>query len=63
MRQVGSVVLLSFLLVLAALPARAADRFALVIGNQAYHDRVGPLRNPRNDIAVVGNALTEVGFC
>lgn len=40
----------------------AAERTALVIGNQAYNDKIGPLNNPRNDVAVVGKALSEVGF-
>jgi uncharacterized caspase-like protein len=45
-----------------AAPFAHAERFALLIGNQSYNDAVGPLRNPHNDIAVVGKALTEVGF-
>jgi len=40
----------------------AQQRFALLIGNQAYVDAVGPLKNPHNDIARVGHALSEVGF-
>jgi len=40
----------------------AQQRFALLIGNQAYADAVGPLKNPHNDIARVGRALSEVGF-
>ena len=37
-------------------------RIALLIGNQGYTDAVGPLKNPHNDMAVVGRALGEVGF-
>ena len=44
--------------VLAQQPARVS----LLIGNQRYTDAVGPLRNPLNDIALVGRALAEVGF-
>jgi formylglycine-generating enzyme required for sulfatase activity len=40
----------------------AQQRFALLIGNQAYMDAVGPLKNPYNDVARVGRALEEVGF-
>ncbi len=52
------------LIVLQLMPsvALAAERIALVIGNQAYNDKVGPLRNPHNDAALVGKALTEAGF-
>lgn len=46
----------------AAAPTFAAERFALVIGNQTYNANVGPLANPHNDITVVGKALTDVGF-
>src|SRR5262245_36834574 len=53
---------LPVLIILLVAPAFAAERFALVIGNQAYNDKVGPLRNPHNDIALVGKALTDVGF-
>lgn len=52
--------LLSWILVPTV--AHAADRFALVIGNQAYNDKVGPLRNAHNDIMLVGKALADVGF-
>jgi hypothetical protein len=40
----------------------AENRFALVIGNQAYTDKVGRLKNPHNDIAVVGGVLQKLGF-
>src|SRR5262245_47042859 len=43
--------------ILVAAPATAGERFALVIGNQAYKANVGPLKNPHNDIGLVGNAL------
>src|SRR5262245_39261316 len=44
-------------------PLQAQEkRFALVIGNQGYKPAVGGLDNPHNDISIVGNALTQVGF-
>ena len=52
------VILLSFI----AVPAHAEKRVALVIGNQNYKTGVGPLTNPLNDIRLVGDALTSVGF-
>ena len=51
-----------FLLVLSSLGAEAEGRFALLIGNQNYNGNVGPLKNPHNDIALVGNALERLGF-
>jgi uncharacterized caspase-like protein len=52
------------LIVLAAVvgPASAAERLALLIGNQGYSGNVQPLKSPFNDIATVGKALTSVGF-
>src|SRR5262249_42686215 len=49
---------------IALLPARAlADaRIALLIGNQAYNSKVGPLRTPHDDITLVGAALRSLGF-
>jgi uncharacterized caspase-like protein len=41
---------------------RAEAKFALLIGNQAYDPSVGILKNPYNDIAVVGQALGRQGF-
>jgi hypothetical protein len=51
------------LLVLLHSVASAEDRrFALLIGNQAYSAKVGPLKNPYSDIALVGGALKSLGF-
>jgi uncharacterized caspase-like protein len=49
---------------IALLPAhaRAEARFALLIGNQAYNPKVGPLKNPHDDMALVGAALRSLGF-
>jgi hypothetical protein len=50
--------------VLKSTPALSAAerRIALLIGNQRYTDKVGPLRNPHSDIALVETALRKVGF-
>src|SRR5215831_18396751 len=42
--------------------AEAENRFALLIGNQNYKSNVGPLKNPHNDVALVGNALEHLLF-
>jgi hypothetical protein len=39
-----------------------AGRIALLIGNQRYSDKVGPLRNPHSDVALVETALRNVWF-
>ncbi len=43
---------------LAAEPAR----FALLIGNQNYPEKVGRLKNPHNDVAIVEAALRRLNF-
>jgi formylglycine-generating enzyme required for sulfatase activity/uncharacterized caspase-like protein len=42
--------------------AQEPARLALLIGNNGYSQTVGPLKNPRNDIALVGAALKQLGF-
>src|SRR5215831_16535775 len=42
--------------------AQAEPRIAMLIGNQDYATDVGPLKNPLNDIRLVGAALAKVGF-
>jgi len=49
------------LVALAALPARAETRFALVIGNGAYRN-VPALANPPNDAKDIAPALKSLGF-
>ena len=49
------------LVALAALPARADTRFALVIGNGAYRN-VPALANPPNDAKDIAAALKSLGF-
>ena len=43
-------------------PILAETRLAILIGNQNYNDKVGPLKNPFNDIALVGKSLDSLGF-
>jgi hypothetical protein len=50
------------LLLVLSSGSHAESRFALLIGNQTYTEKVGPLKNPHNDIALVGAALEKVGF-
>jgi hypothetical protein len=52
------------LLVLLLLPfgVHAEGRLALLIGNQSYSEKIGPLKNPHNDIDLIGAALEKVGF-
>lgn len=53
-------VLLIALTLLAAAGAHAADRVALLIGNNAY--AASPLRNAVNDARDLGDTLKELGF-
>ena len=50
------------LLVPTAALAQPEKRIAVLIGNRTYDASVGVLKNPHNDIAVVGAALTKQGF-
>jgi uncharacterized caspase-like protein len=52
------------LLFLALLPSHvcAEARIALLIGNQVYTPKVGVLRNPHEDVALIGAALKQLGF-
>lgn len=54
--------LLIMLVSLPFAPVAAADRYALVIGNEAYSPEVGVLHNPVKDANLVGAALKEAGF-
>lgn len=42
--------------------AHAEPRLALLISNQKYAEAVGPLKNPRNDIALIKATLLQIGF-
>lgn len=46
---------------MVALPASAANRVALVIGNDAYQ-HLAPLQKAVNDARAVGDALSAIGF-
>lgn len=54
--------LAALLLLLAALPAAAAERVALLIGNSIYETKALSLRNPANDVAAMAQVLGELGF-
>jgi len=43
-------------------PALAQKRIALVIGNSAYGEEIGNLKNPENDARDIANALVALGF-
>jgi formylglycine-generating enzyme required for sulfatase activity len=46
----------------SAAPAHAEQRLALLIGNQSYAAKVGPLKNPHTDVALIEAALKRLGF-
>src|SRR5215475_13493682 len=64
MLRVTDLLLVGVILVLTSipLPALAEKRIALLIGNQDYDASVGRLKNPHNDIGIVGQALAAQGF-
>src|SRR5262245_15095643 len=57
-----AIVLLVLMLLPTSAQAQAGKRFALLIGNQGYNAKVGPLKNPHIDIALIGAALKSLGF-
>ncbi|MGO9986518.1 MAG: SUMF1/EgtB/PvdO family nonheme iron enzyme [Rhodomicrobium sp.] len=46
----------------AAAASAESARLALLIGNQNYADKVGPLKNPHSDVALIESALQRLGF-
>ena len=54
--------LLVSLFVAGASSGQEPVRLALVIGNKSYSQKVGPLKNPHHDVALVGAALAKLGF-
>ena len=46
----------------SAVAAEAEQRLALLIGNQGYSAKVGSLKNPHADIALIGTALRSLAF-
>ena len=57
-----SVPLAAVAALLLFLPALAAERVALVVGNADYDEAAAKLRNPVNDAAAVAAALRRMGF-
>ena len=53
--------ILIFLILLLPVEAISSERYALLIGNSRY-EVATPLRNPENDIELVGPALEKSGF-
>jgi formylglycine-generating enzyme required for sulfatase activity/uncharacterized caspase-like protein len=53
---------LAVLLALGGTAHAQEKRIALLIGNSSYSTKVGPLKNPGNDIAGVRQALIAAGF-
>jgi uncharacterized caspase-like protein len=53
---------IALLTMLLSSTALAQSRLALLIGNQGYNAKVGTLKNPHNDVALVGAALKSLGF-
>jgi hypothetical protein len=64
--HLGRLLLALLVLIVSEATTPAADqegaRLALLIGNSGYAQKVGPLKNPRNDVALVGAALNKLGF-
>jgi hypothetical protein len=60
--RVVLLMLCSILVVSTTSLAQEPARLALLIGNQGYSAKVGPLRNPQNDVTLVGSALSQIGF-
>jgi hypothetical protein len=42
--------------------AQEPARLALLIGNKGYSQKVGALKNPHNDVTIVGASLQKLGF-
>ena len=61
-RRFLMVTVLAAMLPALAVPAPAAERVALVIGNAAYEQEAAVLRNPVNDAAAVAAVLRRLGF-
>jgi uncharacterized caspase-like protein len=54
--------MVSGFLVTTGVSAQEPARLALLIGNSSYTPKVGPLKNPRNDVALIGKALRSLNF-
>jgi len=64
LKRIGRLLAILVVVITLTPPAAAAmqKKYALLIGNEAYAPEVGPLKNPHNDIGLVGKALESVGF-
>jgi len=58
----AAIALLMLVLVPSAVVAQGEKRIALLIGNQVYDPKVGRLKNPHDDVTLVGAALKQLGF-
>src|SRR5262245_66308069 len=56
------VVAIVLLLMPTAALVQAEKRIALLIGNQGYATKVGPLKNPHNDVNLIKASLERIGF-
>ena len=54
------VVAIIFWLLSTTLHGQEGSRLALVIGNQGYVAKVGPLRNPHNDVNLMAVSYTHL---
>ncbi len=61
MLRIGSALFAAAMMLAAAMPAEAAKRVALVMGNSAYVNAPA-LPNPRNDAQAMSATLTDLGF-
>ena len=50
------------LMVLLPSAAHAQRRVAMLVGNQGYTGEIGRLANPHNDVALLEQSLTRIGF-
>jgi caspase domain-containing protein len=58
----GFVVAIALLFLPSIVFAQTEKRIALLIGNKDYKAGVGALTNPLNDVRIVGEALSAIGF-
>jgi esterase/lipase superfamily enzyme len=61
-RLLGLFLVLCLVLLAPLATAQEPARLALLIGNQGYTQKVGPLKNPHHDVDLVAASLTKVGF-
>ena len=62
LRRTARIVVSLWLLLGASAAAQEPARLALLIGNESYATDAGPLKNPKNDIALIKAALLRIGF-